>query len=159
MAGNEHGDGITVVGHAHGTKALGAVNGLGYLTVAAGLAVGNLLQGIPHLALKGRTRRGEGQIKFLAHASQIFFQLFKGPQQQGRCLICNICQRFVGCLAPQIKLHNMLAALHNAHGSDMRKLARQSKACLRCMRRVWRFSLLVIVHAYFPFLTVTGLSK
>ena len=58
----------------------------------------------------------------------------------------------------------MLAALYNAHSADVRHLARQGKARMCFMRRMCRvrhmrrFGLLVIVHAYFPFVTVTGLS-
>ena len=64
-----------MVGHAHGPEGLGPPDLAGDVPIAAGLAVGDGLQGLPNLTLEGGGRRGQGQIEGLPLPRQIFQQL------------------------------------------------------------------------------------
>ena len=84
VAGNEDRDGIAAVGLARRPGGLGSADLLGQPGIAAGLAIGNLSQSLPDLALKFRALRRQRQVKILPPPFQILQPLLPGPPPQRR---------------------------------------------------------------------------
>ena len=53
VTGRDYGQGIGMIGHAHGAKGTRAAYGAGNVCIAACPSVGNAPQGLPDLTLKG----------------------------------------------------------------------------------------------------------
>ncbi len=110
VAGDDYRNGIFVVGHAHRTGGFFVACNLRDLTVAPGLAVRDVLQGLPYPQLKSGTAGRKGQIEELALPGKILTQLNSRFLQQ-RCFP-EIALMRAGSTG-KIKLRNCRAVLCN----------------------------------------------
>ena len=83
VAGDQDGDRVAVVGHAHRPAGVGPSDLAGQLAVGDGLAIGDGEQGVPHQPLKIRPGGGEGQVEAAPLPGKILPQLLRAPLQQG----------------------------------------------------------------------------
>ena len=71
MARDNEADRIGRTGTSHRPGRLRLADGLGHLGISAGLAIGNALQGSPHLPLKGRCLHVDGQVERRRRSAQV----------------------------------------------------------------------------------------
>ena len=75
MTGDDDGQRIATIGGAHGAHGLGVADGLGNIGIAAGLAIGDPGQRLPHPQLKLGAVLGEGQVKCVALSGKVGAEL------------------------------------------------------------------------------------
>ncbi len=83
VAGDDNGDGIFGIGHAHGPTCLGVANGCGDVLVGAHLSIRDGAQYFPHLLLKYSALGVQGDGKGCALAFEIFQELISYSLKQG----------------------------------------------------------------------------
>lgn len=87
-----HDDGVRVLanGRTYGANSFGVANVAGNVAIRAGVAVRDVLQGLPHGALKGCAPYGvKRQVKIVALAAEKFSQLL-GGFLQGEVLVVGV---------------------------------------------------------------------
>src|SRR5205809_7552780 len=75
-------NGIPIVRHAHGAKGLRMSNGMGDITIAAGLPVRDVEQGVPAFHLESGTPQIDRERESFAMATKIFVE-FASPRGEG----------------------------------------------------------------------------
>ena len=83
VAGDDEEQRILVARHAYGAACAGVASRGSYLSIGAGCAIGDLLQGTPHTLLKGCAYRADGEIQLLAFPFEIGHYLLLSLAKQG----------------------------------------------------------------------------